>query len=196
MVCLRGTMYPFFRLNQATRKAKKMPALLHPFEITSLNMRVMPWDIDPFLELNNGRYLTLMDLGRFAHGKRFDLLATLKQNKWGLMVAAVSSRYRFRLKLWETFTLHTKMLYYDDRWFYFHQWFTSEQKNGTKIHASFLVRTAVISNSGLVPTQDVEPKINFDNSLLQTHNKTSEWIESWVNSDDLHKQVMEVDLTV
>ena len=30
-------------------------------------MVVMPQDLDPFLELNNGRYVTL-DLGRFGFG--------------------------------------------------------------------------------------------------------------------------------
>ncbi len=36
-------------------------------------LMVWPQDIDPFLELNNGRYVTLLDLGRYGFGTRVDI---------------------------------------------------------------------------------------------------------------------------
>ena len=35
-------------------------------EESTINLRVLPQDIDPFMELNNGRYVTLLDLGRLT----------------------------------------------------------------------------------------------------------------------------------
>lgn len=154
-------------------------------------MTVQLSDIDLFMEMNNGRYLTLMDIGRFDVGARLGLFKVLKDNNWGLMVGAVSTRYRNRFRLFQKFTLNTKMLYFDERWFYFHQWF--EGKNG-KIHASFLVRTAVTSKSGLVPTKNVIEQMNYPLDLVHRHNHSSEWIQKWEQSDEIHKHIMEVDL--
>lgn len=180
-------MYPYFRLFYHQQKSKRQPKFTHPFEESKIKMRVWPWDIDMFFELNNGRYLTIMDIGRFNVGARIDLFKTLKQNNWGLMVGAVSSRYRRRLKPFQKFTLHTKLLYFDNRWFYFRQWFVS---NG-KINASFLVRTAVVSKNGLVPTEEVVHAMPYEKVVLDRHNTTSEWIEKWEESDEIHKSIME-----
>ena len=37
---------------------------------TALIFRAGIFDIDPYLEINNGRYQTLADIGRFNHGFR------------------------------------------------------------------------------------------------------------------------------
>lgn len=180
-------MYPFLRLFYHQQKAKRKPQFAHPFEESTIKMRVWPWDIDVFFELNNGKYLTLMDMGRFTIGIRIGLFKCLKANDWGLMVGAVSSRYRRRLKTFEAFTLHSKLLYFDDRWFYFHQWFVG--KDG-QMKASFLVRTAVVSKKGLVATSAVVNAMQFDQALLDKHNHPSEWVKMWEESDEIHKEIM------
>lgn len=180
-------MYPYFRSFYHQLKTKRKPKFAHPFEESVETMRVWPWDIDMFIELNNGRYLTIMDIGRFNVGIRVGLLKTLKKKDWGLMVGAVSSRYRRRLRPFQKFTLHTKILYFDERWFYFRQWFETDGKT----HASFLVRTAVVSKDGLVPTKEVAEALPYTQEILDKHNKKSEWIEKWVISDEIHKDIME-----
>lgn len=179
-------MYPYLRATYHLFKAKRRPKFEHPFKESQVNMRVFPWDIDMFMELNNGRYLTLMDIGRFDVGYRVDLFKVLKQHNWGLMVGAVSSRYRRRLKPFQKFTLHTQLECFDERWFYFRQWFTSNKK----VHASFLVRTAVVSKNGLVPVKDVINAMPFSEEVLNQHNKKSDWIKAWEVSDDIHKEIM------
>lgn len=181
-------MYPFIRFIYHLQFAKLKPKLEHPFIESTINMRVWLTDIDTFMELNNGRFLTLMDIGRMEVGLRLGLLKVLKKNKWGLMVGAVSTRFRYRIKPLEKFTLHTKIVYFDERWFYFRQWFT--RKNGDVL-ASFLVRTAVTSKNGLVPTNDVKKEMKFDEQLMDKYNKPSEWIEQWLKSDQIHKTIME-----
>lgn len=184
-------MYPFLRFAYHLQRAKFKPKLEHPFIESTIPMRVWLTDIDTFMEMNNGRFLTLMDIGRLEIGSRLGLLSVLKQNKWGLMVGAVSTRFRRRFRPLEKFTLHTKMLYFDERWFYFHQWFTG--KDGTA-RASFLVRTAVISKNGLVPTEAVKEAMNISDAILAKYNTPNEWIEQWVKSDAIHKTIMEQEL--
>lgn len=183
-------MYPILRTAYHSYKAKSKPPLTHPFEESTISMRAWPLDIDIFMEMNNGRYLTLMDIGRTEIGVRLDLFKTLKANDWGLMVGAVSARYRHRIRPFEKFTLHTRILYFDERWFYFHQQFTSQ--NGKKIHASFLARTAVISKKGLVPTSEVAAAMGITDDMVKEYNHPTDWLLKWEESDELHKEIMEV----
>ena len=56
--------YPFFRLLRfyfASKFTKKVKIE----DETTLSMRCIS-DIDPYLEINNGRYQTLADIGRFV----------------------------------------------------------------------------------------------------------------------------------
>ena len=44
----------------------------------------LPWDLDVWMELNNGRALSLYDMGRIPMAKRSGLISALKRRKWGL----------------------------------------------------------------------------------------------------------------
>ena len=62
-------MYPFFRMAYQLWLYRKAPAL--PILGTHVSRhRCWPWDLDPWVELNNGRTLTLFDLGRVPLGRR------------------------------------------------------------------------------------------------------------------------------
>ena len=47
---------------------------------------VLPQDIDPFMELNNGRYVTLLDLGRFGYSVNVNIKKFLKENQWSMTI--------------------------------------------------------------------------------------------------------------
>lgn len=168
-----------------------MPKLDNPFETTTISFRILPWDIDPYNELNNGRYLTLMDLGRYAHAYRLNLSTALKENKWGLMVAGVSTRFRYRIKMFQKVQLHSKIIYIDDRWFYFHQWYTTQSNGKEKKNASFLVRTGVTSKNGIVASAELVKALGYDADYVASLNQPNEWIDAWVKSDEFHKNIKE-----
>jgi len=169
-------MYPWLRLAKVfiTKKNRKP---LGVGDASVLNSRVCITDIDPFFELNNGRYLTLFDFGRYDVAMRTGLWKALKREKWGFMVAGISIRYRHRLRLFTKFEIHSTVVGFDHRWFYFEQKIIS---NG-KLHTSALVRTSVISKSGLVPTQEVLEKMNLTDVSIPV----PEWIDKWAKSDEM-----------
>ncbi len=145
-------------------------------DVSILKTRVCLTDIDPFMELNNGRYLTLFDFGRYDVALRTGLWRYMKSEKWGLIVAGISIRYRYRLKVFKKIEIHSKVIGIDRRWFYFEQKIFS---NG-KLHASALVRTAVTSHKGLVPVEEVLKKLDMaDVSIPVPH-----WVKSWAESDE------------
>lgn len=61
--------YPFIRLFKAYINSK-FSNKVDIADETSLVFRAGFFDIDPYFEINNGRYQTLADIGRFNHGFR------------------------------------------------------------------------------------------------------------------------------
>jgi hypothetical protein len=89
-------MYPFLRLIKDLFKFRKAPQLGFGDVHISHHM-CMPWDLDPWIELNNGRTLTLYDLGRIPLAARSGLLNVLKERRWGMTMAGACVRYRRRI---------------------------------------------------------------------------------------------------
>ena len=85
-------MYPFLRLIKEVFKFRKAPQLGFGDVHISHHM-CMPWDLDPWVELNNGRTLTLYDLGRIPLAARSGLLNVLKERRWGMTMAYVFDYY-------------------------------------------------------------------------------------------------------
>ncbi|MEZ5476592.1 MAG: acyl-CoA thioesterase [Thiolinea sp.] len=77
-----------------------------------------PWDLDMFGEMNNGRVLTLYDLGRFDLVIRTGFMKIMRAQRWGLVVAGASVRYRRRVRLFDRVRLRTQIVGFDQRWIY------------------------------------------------------------------------------
>lgn len=90
------------------------PRLKKPTEIVSTSFRVWPLDLDTSLHLNNGRYWTLMDLGRVDLMLRSGLWKDVLKNRWLPVVRAGTIRFRRELKLLKRFSIQTKLLYWDE----------------------------------------------------------------------------------
>ncbi len=99
------------RVLLATRFARHLPM---PGGVSVLYFRVMPHDLDLALHLNNGRYLTIMDLGRIDMIARTGLLRALLKHGWTPIASAIKIRFRRELKLFERFRLETRVVYWDD----------------------------------------------------------------------------------
>lgn len=112
-----------------------------PFGVSRLNFRVWPLDLDTNLHLNNGRYLTIADLGRA------DLLvqsgmwkAVLKE---GLlpMLSGSAIRYRRELKPFQAFTLESRIVCWRATTFVMEHRFITRNRAGETITAAIaLVR--------------------------------------------------------
>ena len=169
-------MYPYLRLIKVLAR-RRHDKNFNINDESVIRLRVCLVDLDPFMELNNGRYLTMMDFGRFDVAMRTGLWKTVKQNSWGLAVAGASVRFRHRLKLFQKYELRSQVIGHDDKWFYFHQ---KMIRNG-KIHASALIRTAVTSKNGIVKTDKVLQAMGREHLLPDI----PEWVKAWAEADEL-----------
>ena len=172
-------MYPYLRLFRVVIQSglQKKKNLL--YEESTINLRVLPQDIDPFMELNNGRYVTLLDLGRFGYGANVKISKFLKANQWSLTIVGTYNEYRFRLRLFQKFILKTKIFGYDEKWFYFFQ--KAERNN--KTHMASVVKFAFTSKKGIVLPKEVIKAMGED----YDPNKLPNWITE-VGKHELFKK--------
>ena len=169
-------MYPYLRLFRILIKAKfGNPLSLDNTSV--LKMRVFMGDTDIYPELNNGRHLTMMDMGRMDLALRTGLLRIVHEKKWGFAVSGASVRYRHRLKAFQRFQLYTRIVATDDRWFYFHQY--TIRKGRT--HSSALIRAGITSKQGLVPVKKVLEELG----MADWNPGIPEWVQAWIEAEEL-----------
>ena len=89
-----------------------------------LDMRVWPNDIDFNFHMNNASYLGLMDFGRMHLLARTRVLEHIIRSRWTPLIGAVWMTYRRSLPLFARFTLISRMVCWDERWFYMEQAFS------------------------------------------------------------------------
>ncbi|WP_062267705.1 acyl-CoA thioesterase [Endozoicomonas arenosclerae] len=169
-------MYPFIRLLTTIRKASKAPGI--PVDgISENSFRCMPWDLDLFMEMNNGRVLTLYDLGRFTLSIQSGLAKVLKEQNWGLVVAGSTTRYRKRVRMFDKVTMYTQVAAMDERWIYIIQsmWVKGEPAS------SVLLRTAITEKGRMIATERVKKAMNRED----WHREPEGWVKAWIDSEDL-----------
>lgn len=116
-------------------------------------LRVLPNDLDIYRHMNNGRYLTVMDIGRSQLIHASGMAKKLKQLGWYPIVAGQTISYRKSLLLWQKYEIETKIIGLDARWCYVSQVFTADQKETTRaiVRIKFLKRSGgSVSNEELV----------------------------------------------
>ena len=170
-------MFPFVRLAKEMFVASRQP----PLGLTDMHIShhmVWPWDLDGFLELNNGRALTLYDLGRLGMGLRAGLIKTLKARKWGMTMAGSSVRYRRRLRNFERFQMRSRAVCWDDRFVYIEQ---SMWKADGICASHVLYRAAVTDENGIVPPD----RVLAARGQSAKSPETPDWIAAWIRAESI-----------
>src|SRR4051812_35281882 len=80
-----------------------------------LRFRVMPGDLDINLHMNNGRYLSIMDLGRLDIILRSGIHRPMLRRRWTPLVGSETIRFRRSLTLFQRYELHSRLVGWDDK---------------------------------------------------------------------------------
>lgn len=166
-------MYPIFRLVKETWLYARAPAL--PLKGTHVSQHICwPWDLDPWMELNNGRTLTLFDLGRMPVNRRTGMIDVLRRQGWGMTVAGSSVRYRRRVRAFHRVQMVSRFLGWDGRFFYMEQ---SMWRKGEALN-HILLRLAVTDANGIVaPERVIAVHGSTDDGTLP------DWAQAWIAAD-------------
>lgn len=179
-------MYPFARLGWTLFAARSLPPM-NALDMHVSQHRCRLVDCDIFMEMNNGRILTLYEMGRFQAAVRMGLWALLKKKRWGLTVAGTSIRYRRRITPFECYETRTRIATWDERFVYIEQ---GMYKTNGDCASHVLLRTAVVSKGRAVPTKELIEALN----ITDPRPKPADWVQNWIDAEatriwppDLHK---------
>ncbi len=153
------------------RKPKQRSALApHP-----ITMRVWPMDLDFNLHMNNGRYLTCMDVGRLDLAFRAGLHKPMLEHKWMPLLGSSTIRYFKSLGAFQKFDLVTRIAGWDEKWVFMEQKFVS---NG-HLYAVAAVKVLFRGPDGNVPTQTL---LEYS-GIKEQSPVLPDWIASWHQAD-------------
>ena len=125
------------------------PRLAPPFEASILPFRVWFHDLDTSLHMNNGRYWTLMDLGRADLMLRSGLWRAVLRHGWVPVVNCGTIRFRRELRLFRRFRLETRIVCWRDNWVVIRHRVLAQAKDGSQIvAAAALVRAGLYDRAG------------------------------------------------
>lgn len=133
-------LFRLFRIVLAARFRPRTSFL----EGTSVFFRVWPTDLDPLWHMNNGKYCSLMDLGRVDMMLRNGLWKLIAKEGWYPVIAAEWIRFKSSLTPFTRFELRTQPIGWDDKSFYLRQVFLVKGRTA----AVGLVRARFLSKSG------------------------------------------------
>ncbi len=153
-----------------------------------LRFRVLPNDLDTNWHMNNSRYLTIMDLGRFDMVLRSGMMRVMLQQKSVPILSAAQIRYRLPLNPFQPYDLHTRILCWDERWFYIEQRFVlvDGPKKGA-VAAIALVKGSFFNQKTqkTVPSQAVLDILGWKNPSPNV----PDYVQEWIKAEDALKRV-------
>lgn len=115
---------------------------LNLWDVGRRSFRVWPTDLDIFNHMNNGVYLTLLDLGRTDLMLRCGAWQHFRRNKWYPVVVAETITFRKSLKPWQKFDIETAVIGWDDQSGYIEQRFVVKGE----IYAQAIMRARYLVN--------------------------------------------------
>lgn len=156
-----------------TQSRRSRCSMLGPVDT---HFRVWFNDLDVLMHVNNGVYLTLMDLGRTDLLLRSDAYTKIKHEGWYPVVASETIRFKRSLKLFQRFTIRTEVIGWDERSIYLEQTFLRKETLIAKavIDARFLSK-----KGGKVTPAQLMSVLDMDTNSP----RLPEWVATWVQSN-------------
>ncbi len=160
------------------RLAAARKAAVSLWDTSAVRFRVTVGDLDTVGHMNNGRYLTLLDLGRLDLMVRSGLWARCQKLSWVPVVAGQTITYWKDLKLGQSFEVNTRILGIDDRWFYLEQQF----RRGETVHAQAVIRGCFIKpGQGRVSVEELESELDD----IPDQRVVPDWVRSWTQDSSV-----------
>lgn len=108
----------YFRLIKVLIVALFRDRLLSDNLANEVHTMVYPNDLDINLHMNNGRFLTLCDLGRIDMFVRAGLLRVIYKKKWMPIVSHVSMTFIKSLYVFDRIRVASEITHWDEKYFY------------------------------------------------------------------------------
>jgi acyl-CoA thioesterase FadM len=156
---------------------------------SELLLRVWPNDLDIFNHMNNGRYLSIMDFGRFHLMAQFGTIKKAYQKSWSPAVGSIKINYIRSLKLFDKYKLTTQLVCWDAKWLYVEQQFIKIDKKNNRelLMATALIKLLFVKKSQKISSQElVNGFFTKGVESPEMPEKVRKWVEAESKNKDPH----------
>ncbi len=156
------------RAKTLLRRRRPIP----PTSVGRVRLRTLPTDIDLLRHMNNGRYASLFDLGRFDLLIRTGIWDAMNTRGWYAVVANETITFRKSLELWQPFTVESRLYGHDDKAVYqIHRAVVDGE-----VYAEMIVRARFLRRGGgVVPMEELFSALHRPDDLPPLPS----WVEAW-----------------
>lgn len=155
---------------RARRLARRRPLGL--YDVSRIRLRTLPTDLDLLWHMNNGVYLSIFDLGRYDLMIRNGLWGSMTERNWYPVVASQTVTYRRSLKLWQRFTVESRVIGIDEKAGYIEHRIVV----GGEIYTRGIMRARFLRREGgTVDIGDLLEAVGEERPAVEL----PEWIEPW-----------------
>ncbi|MBB1268851.1 thioesterase family protein [Shewanella sp. SR44-3] len=157
----------FLLLFWRTRHCKSVGFL----DISRIKYRALPSDCDINFHLTNSRYPAFMDLARTYMLAEMGLLKKFIKLKWMPIVNAAEFTYIRDIKPFQQFEIETKIVGWDEKYFYIEQRFVSERG----LHCIVHVRGVFVCKGKQIPLPTLVAEAGFKGEAPQMPAEVVMW---------------------
>jgi len=147
--------------------------------------RVHATDLDLLGHVNNGKYFSLLDLGRIDLLDRSGLLTELFRRGWYPIVIGETIQFYRSLRFLQPFVVETSILGWDDRSFIVRQAVRRRAQDAEQVIADAIVRGLILkSNGSRAHPDEVLGLVDYeeDSPLLP------EWVAEWIDAQNTTRE--------
>jgi acyl-CoA thioesterase FadM len=141
-------------------------------DVGRMRLRVLPTDLDVLGHMNNGVYLSIMDLGRMDLLIRSGAWARFRAKGFYPVMASETITFRKSLQPWQVYSLESRIVGYDAKSVYVEQRFVVDGE----MYASAMTRGRFLKKSGgTVSVSELADLVGIDISTMTP----PAWVAQW-----------------
>lgn len=151
---------------------------LAPTAVGSIRITTLPTDLDILWHMNNGRYLSLFDLGRWDQLIRTGLFDAMKDRGWYAVVSSETVTFRKSLRLWQRFEVQSRFIGYDEKALFLEHRAVVDGE----VYARAIVRARMLRRAGgTVSHEELFAALVKPDQLSQA----DAWVHEWAAASSL-----------
>lgn len=160
------------------RRRLRREGRIEPTAVGTVRLTTLPTDIDILRHMNNGRYLSLFDLGRWDLLVRTGMADAMRRNGWYAVVSSETITFRKSLNLWKRFDVESRFLGHDDRALYMEHRAVVDGE----VYARAIVRARMLRRSGgTLPHDELFAGLGRPEGLPDVE----PWVHEWAQASAL-----------
>ncbi|MDA4895459.1 MULTISPECIES: acyl-CoA thioesterase [unclassified Microbacterium] len=162
----------------SARRRARREGLLDPTAVGRIRLTTLPTDLDILRHMNNGRYLSLFDLGRWDLLIRTGLFDAMRERGWYAVVSSETVTFRKSLELWQRFDVESRLIGHDDKAVLMEH----RAVVGGEVYARVIVRARMLRRTGgTVPHDELFAAVGRPDGLPEV----DPWIHDWAQASAL-----------